>query len=48
MLILILSDVLGLDSSSKLSFTVFKSSLTEILQALIEIFEGEDDPWPTS
>ena len=48
MLILILSYILCFYTSPKFSLTVFKSSLTKVLQALIEIFQREYNTWSTS
>ena len=41
MLILILSYILCFNTSPKFSFAIFKSSLTKVLQAFIEIFQRE-------
>jgi hypothetical protein len=41
MLVLVLSDVLRFHTAPQLSLTMFKQSLAEGMEALIEIFHGE-------
>lgn len=47
MLELVLSYVLGFNSSSKLAFTILKQALAKYLETLIEVFHRKDDSGAT-